>query len=356
MVFPPEREAAYVQRMFGWQRTRLRRLVLLAPVLLLFFVAVEALLMPAPLSDWLRDPVLWAGLTVLLAIALWMRRIEGADLFAWAGVGLQTLFLVACALTTRPGHGGLALLLPMFVATPLVTAPFFARTRTVVIAIVFAYAAGALALWHSSAGSTVWLAYGIQALAGGITAMAMHGTVDYSRRAYFLAEEELAQRATLDALTSVLNRRHFIELGEAALSRLRSGDMLTACFIDLDHFKRVNDEGGHRLGDQLLSAVAQCLLDLEGPGRLIGRVGGEEFAMLLSGMRAGDAERITKGLCERIATLQVGEFSCTASVGIAEWHPGESLSDLLHRADLALLHAKRTGRNRIVRWRENLAA
>jgi len=89
---------------------------------------------------------------------------------------------------------------------------------------------------------------------------------------------------------------------------------------------------------------------------LIGRVGGEEFAMLLSGMRAGDAERITKGLCERIATLQVGEFSCTASVGIAEWHPGESLSDLLHRADLALLHAKRTGRNRIVRWRENLAA
>ena len=70
MVFPPEREAAYVQRMFGWQRTRLRRLVLLAPVLLLFFVAVEALLLPAPLSDWLRDPVLWAGLTVLLAIAL----------------------------------------------------------------------------------------------------------------------------------------------------------------------------------------------------------------------------------------------------------------------------------------------
>jgi len=356
MVFPPEREAAYVKRMFGWQRVRLRRLVLLAPLLLLFFVAVEALLMPAPLTDWLRDPVLWAGFVVLLAIALWMRTIENADLFAWVGVGLQTLFLVACALTTRPGHGGLALLLPMFVATPLVTAPFFARTRTVVIAIVSAYAAGALALWHSSAGSTVWLAYGIQALAGGITAMAMHGTVDASRRAYFLAEEELAQRARLDALTSVLNRRHFIEMGEAALARLHPGDLLVACFIDLDHFKRVNDEGGHRLGDQLLSAVAQCLLDLEGPGRLIGRVGGEEFAMLLSGMRAGDAEQITKDLCERIASLKVDVFSCTASVGIAEWHHGESLSDLLHRADLALLHAKRTGRNRIVRWQEHLAA
>ncbi|HVQ32524.1 MAG TPA: GGDEF domain-containing protein [Lysobacter sp.] len=356
MVFPPEREAAYVQRMFGWQRVRLRRLVLLAPPLLLFFVAVEALLLPEPLSVWLQDPLLYAGIGTLLAIALWMRSIESADVFAWAGVSLQTLFLVFCALTTRPGHGGLALLLPMFVATPLVTAPFFARSRTVFVAIVTAYAAGALALWHSGAGSTVWLAYGIQSLAGGITAMAMHGTVDHARRNYFLAEEELAQRATLDALTSVLNRRHFIESGEAMLQHMRLGQHLSACFIDLDHFKRVNDQGGHRIGDQLLTAVAQCLLELEGQGRLIGRVGGEEFALLLPATRALDAERITLEVCERIAGIDVEGFSCTASVGIAEWHPGESLSDLLHRADLALLAAKRNGRNRIELWREGIAA
>jgi diguanylate cyclase (GGDEF)-like protein len=356
MVFPPEREAAYVQRMFGWQRTRLRRLVLLAAPLLLFFVSVEALLLPMPLSEWLRDPIVWIGVAALIAMGLWMRTIENADLFGWAGIGLQTSFLIFCALTTRPGHGGLALLLPMFVATPLVTAPFFARSRTVFIAIVTAYAAGALALWHSSAGSTVWLAFGIQALAGGITAMAMHGVVDHARRSYFLAEEELAERARLDALTSVLNRRHFIESGEAMLARLRPGDMLAACFLDLDHFKRVNDEGGHRLGDQLLSAVAQCLLDLEGHGRLIGRVGGEEFAMLLPGMRAHDAERFIEAVCVRIAKLSVDGFSCTASVGVAEWHPGETLSDLLHRADLALLSAKRNGRNQVVKWSEGVAA
>jgi diguanylate cyclase (GGDEF)-like protein len=356
MMFPPEREAAYVQRMFGWQRARLRRLVLLAPLLLLFFVAVQALLTPALLSEWVHDPAIYVGFLVLLAIAVWMRTIEDADLFAWAGVALQSLFLVACALTTRPGHGGLALLLPMFVATPLVTAPFFARTRTVFIAIVSAYAAGALALWHSSAGSTVWLAYGIQAFAGGITAMAMHGTVDNARRNYFLAEEELEQRARLDALTSVLNRRHFIESGETMLHGMRLGQHLTACFIDLDHFKRVNDQGGHRIGDQLLTAVAQCLLELEGNGRLIGRVGGEEFALLLPGMRALDAERLTAGVCESIALLEVEGFACTASVGIAEWHPGESLSDLLHRADLALLAAKRNGRNRIELWFDGIAA
>jgi diguanylate cyclase (GGDEF)-like protein len=89
---------------------------------------------------------------------------------------------------------------------------------------------------------------------------------------------------------------------------------------------------------------------------LIGRVGGEEFALLLPGMRAEDAERLTSKVCEQIAALEIEGFSCTASVGIAEWHPGESLSDLLHRADLALLSAKRTGRNRIVQWTDGLAA
>jgi diguanylate cyclase (GGDEF)-like protein len=356
MVFPPEREAVYVQRMFGWQRARLRRLVLLAPFLLLFFISLEALLMPTSISAWLRDPVTWVGVAVLLVMAIWMRSLRGADAFAWAGVALQTLFLVFCALSTRPGHGGLALLLPMFVATPLVTAPFWARARTVVVAVLLAYAAGGFALWHSAAGSTVWLAFGIQALVGGVVALAMHATVDHARRNYFLAEEELAQRAQLDALTSVLNRRHFIETGEALLMHMRPGQSLTACFLDLDHFKRVNDEGGHRIGDQLLAAVAHCLLEMQGGGRLIGRVGGEEFALLLPGMRAAEAESFIAQVCRRIETLSVDGFSCTASVGVAEWHGGETLSDLLHRADLALLAAKRAGRNRVVRWSAGVAA
>ena len=356
MEFPRDREAAYVQRMFGWQRQRLRRLVLLAPVLLFLFVALQALLMPAPLSDWLRDPLLYVGLVVLAAVALWMRTLHDANLFAAGGVVLQTLFLVSCAMSTRPGHGGVGLLLPIFVATPLVTAPFWARTSTVMMAILLGYLSGALALWHAHAGSTVWLAYGVQALGGGIVAMAMHATVDHARRNYFLAEEELAERARLDALTSTLNRRHFIETGELMLSHMRLGQQLSACFIDLDHFKRVNDQGGHRIGDQLLVAVARRLLELEGHGRLIGRLGGEEFAMLLPGMRMAEAEILLLSVCADIGQTSVEGHACTASVGIAEWEPGETLSDLLHRADLALLNAKRNGRNRIVQWSEDVAA
>ena len=154
----------------------------------------------------------------------------------------------------------------------------------------------------------------------------------------------------------MLNRRHFIESGEALLCALRSGQVLSACFVDLDHFKRVNDEGGHRIGDQLLAAVAHCLLELQGEGRLIGRVGGEEFALLLPGMHALEAEQFIATVCERIGALAVDGYSCTASVGVAEWDGGETLSDLLHRADLALLAAKRGGRNRIVQWSAGVAA
>lgn len=356
MVFTPEREAAYLEQMFEWQRLRLRWLVLLAPVLLVLFVALQSLLMRVPIVIWLREPALYVYLAALLGLALWMRTLRDAITFAWAGVALQTAFCLASALMTRPGHGALALVLPLFVATPLVTAPFWARRSTVIVAIVLGYLAGSVALWHSNAGSTIWLAFGIQAAVGSVVALVMHATVDQARRGYFVAEEELAQRARLDFLTSVLNRRHFIEAGEALVESARPGRNLSACFIDLDHFKRVNDEGSHRIGDQLLVAIAQRLLAAGGGRRLIGRLGGEEFALLLPGVPIDQAQALAQQLCAEIAAIDIEGFSVTASVGVAAWRPGESLSDLLHRADLALLAAKRNGRNRIVRWSPELEA
>ena len=325
-------------------------------MLLLSFVALQALLMRVPLTAWLRQPALYAWLAALLVLGLWMRRMNRAVPFAWTGVALQTSFCLACAWMTRPGHGALALVLPVFVATPMVTAPFWGRGITVRTALLLGYAAGAVALWHSSAGSTVWLAYGIQACVGAAVAMAMHATVDHARRGYFLVEEELAERARLDSLTSVLNRRHFIESGEALLKRMPASRAACACFIDLDHFKRVNDEGSHRIGDHLLVAVAKRLLAEGGGERLVGRVGGEEFALLLPDMRIEQAQALAQRLCRDIADIGVEGFSVTCSVGVAEWHAGESLSDLLHRADLALLAAKRNGRNRIVHWSPALEA
>jgi diguanylate cyclase (GGDEF)-like protein len=89
---------------------------------------------------------------------------------------------------------------------------------------------------------------------------------------------------------------------------------------------------------------------------VIGRLGGEEFTLLLRGVDGQAAEELAERLRRDIAALVIAEARVTASVGIAEWQPGETLSDLLHRADLALLEAKRLGRDCIVHWSAALAA
>ena len=355
MAFTPERETAYLQRMFDWQSQRLLRVVLFAPLLLLLFAALLAAVLPAPLSQLLRTPAFLLGAAGMFALIWWMRGIRDSVRFAWAGLGLQTVFILACAFMTRPGHGSLALVLPFFIATPLVTAPLWARRRTVLLSSTLAFAAGTVALWHAEAGPTVWLAYAVQGGLCLLVALTMHNSVDQARRGYFQAEEELAERARIDSLTSLLNRRHFLELGDVLIQRLAQRPQpFAALFLDLDHFKAVNDDFGHRIGDQLLVAVAQRMQPLTDEGLIVGRLGGEEFALLFPGADAAAAERMAERLRADIAALNIEEAQVSASVGIALRKTGESLSDLLHRADLALLEAKRAGRDRVVHWSEAL--
>jgi len=351
MTFPRELEREYVEQVYAWQRPRLRQLVLLAPVLLLAYVALQSLLMRVPASAWLAQPRLYALFVVLLLVAWWMRTLARAMPFAWAGVGLQALFCLSCALMTRPGHGALALVLPVFIATPLVTAPFWARNTTVVVAIALGYLAGFVALAVTRAGSTVWLAYAVQAASGALVALAMHSIVDHARRGRFLAEVELAQRVRLDSLTSLLNRRHFIEAGEALVAGMHVGRRLCACFIDLDHFKRINDQGGHRIGDQLLVGIAAQLLHVAGGRRLVGRLGGEEFALLLPDATDEAAFQVAERVRLNLADLEIATediaFSFTVSMGVACCQPGETtVEQTIGRADRALYRAKAEGRDR----------
>jgi diguanylate cyclase (GGDEF)-like protein len=355
VAFTPERETAYLQRMFDGQSQRLHRVVLFAPLLLLLFAALQAAVLQAPLWQLLQTPAFLLGAAGMAGLIWWMRGIRDSVRFAWAGLALQTVFILACAFMTRPGHGSLALVLPFFIATPLVTAPLWARRRTVLLSSSLAFAAGAVALWHAEAGPTVWLAYAVQGGLCLLVAIAMHNSVDQARRGYFQAEEELAERARIDSLTSLLNRRYFLELGEVLIQRLaRRPQAFAALFLDLDHFKAVNDDFGHRVGDRLLVAVAQRMQPLSNEGLIVGRLGGEEFALLLPGADATAAERMAERLRAEIAALRIDEARVSASVGIAAWETGESLSDLLHRADLALLEAKRMGRDRAVHWSEAL--
>lgn len=173
---------------------------------------------------------------------------------------------------------------------------------------------------------------------------------------------EVQKLATTDALTGLHNRRHFFHLASDELDRAMGyGRLLSVVMLDVDHFKRVNDTYGHMVGDQVLCAVAEtCRTTLRGTD-IIGRYGGEEFAILLPDTSLENARHIAERLRATLAqTPIVAEnttLAITASLGVAALHPTEPLSidALVDRADQALYAAKELGRNCIVVWVRGLA-
>lgn len=166
--------------------------------------------------------------------------------------------------------------------------------------------------------------------------------------------EELQRQAVIDGLTGIFNRRHFLERVEEELLRIRRfGGTCTMLMLDIDHFKQVNDLFGHTVGDEALKHVTKicvtCLRNVD----LIGRVGGEEFAILLLETNVMEGQQIADRLRQSIAenefiTEQRKRIPLRVSIGVAEYlGKEETLTQLMTRADNGLYQAKRTGRNRV---------
>jgi diguanylate cyclase (GGDEF)-like protein len=167
--------------------------------------------------------------------------------------------------------------------------------------------------------------------------------------------DEVNRLATLDGLTGTYNRRHFMDLAQREYDNARRfGHPLTAMMLDVDHFKRINDRHGHHVGDQVLRVLAErCKAALRSVD-VLGRYGGEEFAILLPGTSQHNAatilaERIRKKVAEEPIKTDDGAVKVTVSVGVAALDPDmRSTGDLFKRADSALYEAKQAGRNRVV--------
>jgi diguanylate cyclase (GGDEF)-like protein len=163
--------------------------------------------------------------------------------------------------------------------------------------------------------------------------------------------------ATKDALTGVLNRRSFDERAQALTAACaEAGAPLALVAVDIDHFKRINDNFGHAVGDAVLKEFALRMLQTTKRRDCLYRVGGEEFALLLphTGMEAAAsfAEVLRRSL-ETTPFSGVGRLS--ASFGVAELLPGDTLQGLMRRADEALYAAKANGRNRVERAMADLS-
>jgi two-component system cell cycle response regulator len=168
------------------------------------------------------------------------------------------------------------------------------------------------------------------------------------------AREELRFQAMHDRLTGLWSRDAVLEFLGRELDRAkRAGDSLGVIMVDVDHFKAVNDSGGHLIGDAVLKEVAQRLAKFGRAYDWVGRYGGEEFLIVASNCNLEDIEKFAERMRVNIANKPImtgmGEISVTASFGaaVAAQDPYPSQDSLLTRADSALYRAKREGRNRV---------
>ena len=161
----------------------------------------------------------------------------------------------------------------------------------------------------------------------------------------------IEQLALRDGLTGAWNRRHIDTLLAAEMQRQsRTGDLLCACMIDVDHFKSINDHFGHQVGDAVLRQVAGSLQAGLRATDHLGRFGGEEFLILLPDATLPQARHCAERLRTGTGGLALlpGDEPVGVSVGLAAFVPGESAESFIARVDAAMYKAKRAGRNRLV--------
>lgn len=165
-------------------------------------------------------------------------------------------------------------------------------------------------------------------------------------------EAQLKYYATTDSLTGILNRRHFNHMAEIELHRcIRYNNPLSLCMIDIDHFKNVNDNYGHDIGDLVMKEMVKVCQQILREADLFSRWGGEEFVLLLpeTDLESASevAERLRSSIEKTVVETSGGKLSITISIGVVQVETtSTALEEGLKNADMAMYHAKGSGRNR----------
>ena len=204
-----------------------------------------------------------------------------------------------------------------------------------------------------------WLEYGLPMILAYTAVVLMLGLAD--RMQAFRSERDRArQDAQHDPLSGSYNRVGILQRLQHAVAEARAGSReLAVLFLDIDHFKRINDTHGHALGDACIRRLAWLAREELLPGESFGRLGGEEFMLVLPGANSRHArdaaERLRRKVEDRCAEIDGVPIGMTVSIGSAEYDPPETPEKLFERADAAMYAAKEAGRNRVVSARRPLA-
>lgn len=165
-----------------------------------------------------------------------------------------------------------------------------------------------------------------------------------------LRTQQLEKLASIDDLTQIYNRRKFFELANYELERTtRYPRPLSVMMIDVDHFKKINDQFGHQVGDSTLQLLSKTIFDAIRTTDIFGRIGGEEFALVLPETPKQAANDFAERIRLKIAdTSFPGVEKITISLGVTEYYSDDTEDSVFNRADVALYAAKESGRNKVV--------
>jgi len=299
---------------------------------------------PLPVLAWHL-----AASSALTALAVHYRHVVSLRRRVVMGGLFLAVLLTSLAEPGTPWREMPVLSLAGFLLLPVAALPLLVRPRVAFVGLAACTAvAGVLVLWVAEIPASERLAfafyYALSTTLGLVLRRARGNmAVRMQRQA-----DSLWQRAVTDPLTGLLNRQGWLSVADTAMQdAIDSGAQPAVLFIDVDHFKRVNDNHGHQAGDELLKDLGSIIEARMGPGDFCARLGGEEFTCLLPRSTQAQAER----LAERLATDyrdRAQRYGSTLSIGIATYGPGDLLNDLLARADAALYEAKHRGRDRVI--------
>ncbi|MBW8367424.1 MAG: GGDEF domain-containing protein [Arenimonas sp.] len=290
-----------------------------------------------------------AASAALTALALHFRHIVSLRRRLLSGAAFVTLLLTSLAEPGSHWQQMPVLSLAGFLLLPVAGLPLLVRPKVAFFALAACtLVAGVLVFWLAQIPVGERLAFSFHYLLSSTAGLVLRRArgnlaVHMQRQA-----DTLWQRAVTDPLTGLLNRQGWMSVAETAMrDALDSGAQPAVLFIDVDHFKRINDNHGHQAGDQLLKELGAIINARMGPGDFCARLGGEEFTCLLPRSSPAQAQR----LAERLATdyrNHAQRFSSTLSIGVATHGAGDLLNDLLARADAALYEAKHRGRDQVI--------
>ncbi|MCW3001545.1 MAG: uncharacterized protein JWQ20_843 [Conexibacter sp.] len=240
-------------------------------------------------------------------------------------------------------------LIPMFYIWPVVVAAYFLHRREILAIILLTAVGFAVALrgWVFPDGRM------IQWVSVVVASAVLAGLVVALKEGLTTTLTQLRVLATRDPLTGALNRRAFAEALDTAIARAARGDATcSVAILDVDHFKDINDAFGHAAGDLALQHLTTVVESRTRRGDVVGRLGGEEFGIVLHGTDASGAEAYAESLRTALAEARAddGAPAFTVSIGIAELAEGDPSSErMLVAADHALYAAKAAGRDRVRR-------